>query len=107
MKSYVYDPETETVVEKHKHFSSSHYIISDVQEPLKHPVTGKIHTSKSNFRRDTKAAGCEEIGNEKMETKHTPLDREKRRQVLRQTIGGMTDSQASEIMNRLSRQFGR
>jgi hypothetical protein len=40
------------------------YVISDHMEPTKHHATGKVHDSKSQFRRDTKAAGCVEIGNE-------------------------------------------
>lgn len=30
-----------------------------------HPVNGKKYESKSTFRRVTRAAGCEEIGNER------------------------------------------
>ena len=38
--------------------------INDIMEPTRHMGTGKIHTSKSKFRQDTKASGCIEVGNE-------------------------------------------
>jgi hypothetical protein len=40
-----------------------HYI-SDHQDLLWHPHNGRYYDSKSAFRRVTKAAGCEEVGNE-------------------------------------------
>jgi len=40
------------------------YVISDTMEPLQHHATGRVHTSKSAFRADTRAAGCEEVGND-------------------------------------------
>ena len=40
------------------------YVIGDVMDPLKHMGTGRIHDSKSNFRADTKATGCVEVGND-------------------------------------------
>jgi hypothetical protein len=42
-----------------------HYVISDTQPMLQHPVTGKRYESKSRFRADTKAAGCIEVGDYK------------------------------------------
>lgn len=42
------------------------YVQSDsLDKPLSHPVTGKVHDSKSTFRRDTKNSGCVEVGNDK------------------------------------------
>jgi len=42
-------------------------VITDSLPPggLKHPITGKYMDSKSEFRKVTKAFGCEELGNEK------------------------------------------
>lgn len=40
------------------------YVRVDEMEALEHPATGQIMTSKSAFRRATKAAGCEEVGND-------------------------------------------
>lgn len=40
------------------------YVQSDAMPPLKHMATGKIVDSKSEFRRQTKAAGCIEVGND-------------------------------------------
>ncbi len=42
----------------------SGYVISDAMAPARHPSTGRIHDSKSEFRKDTRAAGCEEVGND-------------------------------------------
>lgn len=38
------------------------YVISDTMEPMRHMGTGRIVDSKSEFRRDTRASGCEEVG---------------------------------------------
>ena len=38
--------------------------ISDIMEPTRHMVNGKMYDSKSKFREATKDAGCIEIGNE-------------------------------------------
>jgi hypothetical protein len=40
------------------------YFISDTQEPLEHPLTGKFYTSKREFSRITKERGYEEVGND-------------------------------------------
>ena len=39
-------------------------VISDSMDPLKHMGTGRVLDSKSEFRKDTRAAGCEEAGND-------------------------------------------
>lgn len=46
---------------KHKSDPAT-YIISDTMEPVKHMGTGRVLDSKSEFRRDTRAMGCEEVG---------------------------------------------
>jgi hypothetical protein len=38
--------------------------ISDTQEPLEHPLTGKFYTSKREFSRITRERGYEEVGND-------------------------------------------
>lgn len=40
------------------------HVISDTMAPTKHMATGRIHDSKTKFRADTKATGCEEVGND-------------------------------------------
>ncbi len=40
------------------------YVISDTMPPTKHMGTGKIHDSKAAFRADTRAVGCDEVGND-------------------------------------------
>lgn len=62
-------------------------IISDHMEPTKHMGTGRIHDSKSEFRKDTKAVGCIEIGNEQLKPREPiRLDKRKRAEDIRRTI---------------------
>lgn len=42
----------------------AHYVQQDTMEPLRHPSTGEVYDSKSAFRRQTKALGLEEVGND-------------------------------------------
>ena len=44
-----------------------HYVISDCMDATRHPSDNKVYTSKSEFRKVTKASGCIEVGNEKMQ----------------------------------------
>ena len=64
--------------------------ISDIIDPTKHMADGKTYTSKSEFRKATKRAGCIEIGNEVdfvlKERKSVKLSREKRRHNIREAI---------------------
>lgn len=58
-------------------------VISDIMPETKHMVTGRVHTSKSEFRKDTRATGGTEVGNEiaaaTKERKPIELDRRQRR----------------------------
>lgn len=38
------------------------YVISDTMDAMKHPGTGRLLDSKAEFRRDTRACGCVEVG---------------------------------------------
>ena len=62
-------------------------VISDHMEPLKHHGTGRVLDSKSEFRKDTRAVGAVEIGNEPIKPR-TPikLDRRQRVEDIRRTI---------------------
>lgn len=40
------------------------YVISDTMAETRHMADGKYYTSKSEFRKATRAAGCVEVGNE-------------------------------------------
>lgn len=40
------------------------YVISDTMDLTQHMATGRHVDSKSEFRKMTRAAGCEEVGNE-------------------------------------------
>lgn len=46
-----------------------HSVIQDSMNPTWHPATGEILDSKSAFRKATKAAGCEEFGNDVPKTR--------------------------------------
>lgn len=48
------------------------YVISDTMAPVKHMGTGRIHDSKSNFRADTRAMGCDEVGTDKAILRERP-----------------------------------
>lgn len=39
-------------------------LICDTMAPTWHPVTNRIHTSPSEFRKDTIRAGCREVGDQ-------------------------------------------
>ncbi len=43
------------------------YVISDTMDHTWHPVTGQMIDSKAKFRQITRSAGCDEVGNERME----------------------------------------
>lgn len=45
-------------------FGESAYVISDTMDPTRHMATGRIHTSKAEFRKDTRRSGCVEVGND-------------------------------------------
>ena len=65
-------------------------VISDIMGETRHMADGKYYTSKSEYRKATRAAGCIEVGNE-TKTLLTPrkpvqLDRDQRRDDIRKTI---------------------
>jgi hypothetical protein len=50
---------------KHAAVDARRYVISDTMAPTKHMGTGRIHDSKSEFRKDTRALGLEEVGTDR------------------------------------------
>ena len=65
------------------------YVISDSMPDTRHMATGRYFSSKSEFRKETKASGCIEYGNDAAllrPRKPIPLDRQKRRDDIRQTV---------------------
>lgn len=63
-----------------------HYI-ADGMDPTRHMANGKMYDSKSEFRRATKAAGCQEIGDHKFAPrKPIPLSREQRGRDIKRAI---------------------
>lgn len=63
MTTYVYR-NGRTVPKTAQRVGSGPQVISDTMSAMRHPVTGKLMDSKSQFRRVTRAAGCVEVGNE-------------------------------------------
>lgn len=73
----VYDHEKNEMVPKGTETKTHHhYVISDHMDPLKNMASGKVHDSKSNFRADTKAHGCIELGNDSPTTNDRPTARQ-------------------------------
>jgi hypothetical protein len=66
------------------------YVISDIMPETRHMANGKTYTSKSEYRKATKAAGCIEVGNETATLlaprKPVQLDRGQRREDIKRTI---------------------
>jgi hypothetical protein len=66
------------------------HVISDIMEPTKHMADGQYYTSKSAFRKVTRAYGCLEVGNETptlMKPREpVKLDRRKRADDIRRAI---------------------
>ena len=70
-----------------KKLGSAPYVISDEMRATKHHATGKIITSKREFSRETRAAGCVELGNEPIKPrKPVLLDKRERREAVKQAI---------------------
>lgn len=90
--------------------SKEHYdslgpmVIPDIA-PYKSMIDGSMITSRSVHRDHLREHGCIEVGNEKMETKYTPISNESRRDVLRQQLGNMTHKQVNQIISQLRRKF--
>ena len=65
-------------------------VISDIMSETRHMADGKYYTSKSEYRKATRAAGCIEVGNETKALltprKPVQLDRGQRRDDIRKTI---------------------
>jgi len=63
---YVWDPDQKKLVPKgQRKGASAPFVISDSMDATWHPADGKTYESKSAFRRVTRAAGFEEVGNER------------------------------------------
>lgn len=71
-------------------YGEAPFVISDCMSETRHMANGRYYTSKSEFRKATKAAGCIEVGNETA-TMNKPrptvkLDRRKRREDIKKAI---------------------
>lgn len=78
--------------------TNAHQIMPDIA-PYKSMIDGHMVGSRSEHRVHLRDHGCIEVGNESMETKLAPPDREARRKVLREQLWNMTDSDANKILS--------
>ncbi len=66
------------------------HVISDIMPETRHMADGKYYTSKSEFRKATRAAGCVEVGNETatmlQPRKPIELSRTERREAIRKAF---------------------
>ncbi len=76
------------------------YVIRDEMDPLRHMADNKMYTSKAKFRAATRAAGCQEYGNEVATLlkprKRVELSREQRRNDIRRAIWEVRNGVRSE-----------
>lgn len=87
------EPWPEKCVRERK--SSAPHVISDSMEPTLHHATGKMISSKRAFSRETRAAGCVELGNEPIRPRNPiPLDKGQRREAIRKTIYDLRNGRA-------------
>lgn len=67
--------------------SKGPYVISDHMEPIKHMGSGRVFDSKSAFRKETRALGMVEMGNDPIKPrKPIPLDKGQRREALHKAL---------------------
>lgn len=68
-------------------------VISDAMDATRHMADGKMYTSKSEFRKATRANGCVEVGNETAHLlkprKAVPLSQQKRRDDIRRAVSDL------------------
>jgi hypothetical protein len=75
--------------------NSAPYVISDNMEPIKHHATGNMISSKRAFAKETRAAGCIEIGNEPIRPrKPILLDKGQRREAIKRSIYELRNGRA-------------
>ena len=61
--------------------SAAPNVIRDGMDPTMHMATGRMFDSKSAFRRETRAAGCIEVGDHKFKAKRESIKLDKRERV--------------------------
>jgi hypothetical protein len=75
----------------HSEASRAPGYISDHMDPTRHMADGRLYDSKSEFRKATKAAGCVEVGNERLKPFAPPkLDRAERAMDIKRAIYELT-----------------
>lgn len=75
----------------HREPSRAPGYISDHMNPTQHMANGRFYDSKSEFRKATRAAGCIEVGNERLKPFSPPrLDRTRRAVDIKRAIYELT-----------------
>ena len=89
------------LIEKSKYYRDpvAPIIMPDIQ-PYQSMADGSMITSRSQHRAHLRQHNCIEIGNEKMETKPTPV-KDNRKEVLREQLANMTHSLANQVLAKL------
>lgn len=57
------------------HGADAPQVIKDSLDYVLNPADGRRYSSKRAYYKAVRAAGCEIVGNEKMERRETPMDR--------------------------------
>ncbi len=87
---YKWDEATQKMVELSPDDKPKEYfhtvITDDVPQGMQHPADGSWHTSKSNFRKTTRAHGCVEVGNETQSNRETELSKSERREDIKKVL---------------------
>lgn len=81
--------------------SSAPYVISDTMEPTIHHATGRRISSKRAFSRETRAAGCIELGNEPIKPRvPVRLDKGARREAIQRAVYQLRNGHPSDLQGR-------
>jgi hypothetical protein len=79
-----------------------HYVIQDEMKPYKSMIDGRTINSRTQHKRHLRENKCIEIGNEEFVPKHeTKLVKSQRKEILRDQLFNMTDSDANKILNQM------
>ena len=99
-KTYIYV--NGELVEKgsKEHYESLGPMVMPDIAPYKSMIDGSMITSRSVHRDHLRQHGCIEVGNEKMETKPTPI-KDNRKEVLREQLANMTHNEANKVLAKL------
>ena len=100
MTKYIYHKGKVVEVVERRALAPRVHIQGDIQ-PYRSMIDGRMVTSRSHHREHLRDNNCIEVGNEKMETKLSPPDGRKRRELLHRQLSNMTDREANKVLAHL------